>query len=75
WSFGLSWLLMQVLAGVTHAWQRTGLEFGPAPEPVGGDDQEVSLPQAETPPLGDEVVETDEGDVPEELNSVLEPGS
>jgi Amt family ammonium transporter len=34
WSFGLSWLLMQILAGIIHAWQRSGLEFGAPPEPV-----------------------------------------
>jgi Amt family ammonium transporter len=34
WAFGLSWLLMRGLAGIIHAWERTGLEFGPTPEPV-----------------------------------------
>jgi Amt family ammonium transporter len=34
WSFGLSWLLVQILAGLIHAWERTGLEFGRPPEPA-----------------------------------------
>jgi ammonia channel protein AmtB len=38
WSFGLSWLLMQTVAGIMHAWERSGLEFGAPPEPVGIDD-------------------------------------
>jgi ammonia channel protein AmtB len=34
WSFGLSGLLLRVLAGIIHAWERTGLEFGAPPQPV-----------------------------------------
>jgi Amt family ammonium transporter len=58
WSFGLSWLLMQILAGIIHAWQRSGLEFGAPPEPVGIDGEE---PVAEG-----EAPEPDEGDAPKE---------
>ncbi|MBC8253895.1 MAG: ammonium transporter, partial [Ardenticatenia bacterium] len=35
WSFGLSWLLVTSSAGLIHAWERSGLEFGSPPEPVG----------------------------------------
>jgi hypothetical protein len=58
WSFGLSWLLMQIVAGIIHAWQRSGLEFGAPPEPVGIDDKE--------PVAQDEAPEPGEGDVPGE---------
>jgi Amt family ammonium transporter len=34
WSFGLSGLLLRFLAGIIHAWERTGLEFGAPPQPV-----------------------------------------
>ena len=34
WSFGLSGLLLRLLAGIIHAWERTGLEFGAPPQPV-----------------------------------------
>ncbi len=34
WSFGLSWLLMQMVTGIIHAWERSGLEFGAPPTPV-----------------------------------------
>jgi Amt family ammonium transporter len=47
WSFGLSWLVMRLLVGLIHAWERTGLEFGPPPEPVGIDYEESSLIQDE----------------------------
>jgi Amt family ammonium transporter len=47
WSFGLSWLLMQILAGIIHAWHRSGLEFGAPPEPVGiGDEEPVAEDEA-----------------------------
>jgi Amt family ammonium transporter len=39
WSFGLSWLLMQILVGIVHAWERSGLEFGAPPKPVSIDDE------------------------------------
>lgn len=42
WSFGLSWLLMQIVVGIIHAWQRSGLEFGAPPAPVGTDDEELA---------------------------------
>ncbi len=70
WSFGLSWLLMQILARLIHAWERTGLEFGPPPEP------EVIADPAppardEAPPGGersapsrDDVVRTETDDAP-----------
>jgi hypothetical protein len=58
WSFVLSWLLMQIVAGITHAWQRSGLEFGAPPQPVGTDDKEQVA--------GVEAPEPDEGDGPEE---------
>jgi Amt family ammonium transporter len=51
WSFGLSWLLMQILAGIIHAWQRSGLEFGAPPEPVGIDDEEP-VAEGEAPEPG-----------------------
>ena len=35
-------LLMQIVAGIMHAWQRSGLEFGAPPEPVGVDDETPS---------------------------------
>jgi Amt family ammonium transporter len=38
WSLGLSWLLLQALAGLVRAWERTGLEFGAPPETVPVDD-------------------------------------
>jgi len=53
WSFGLSWLLMQILAGIIHAWQRSGLEFGAPPEPVGISD-EAPPTQSGAPIEGDE---------------------
>jgi Amt family ammonium transporter len=72
WSFGLSWLLMQILAGITHAWQRSGLEFGAPPEPVGIDDEasptqdgapieeaEAPLARDEAPTEEDEAQESD----------------
>jgi Amt family ammonium transporter len=34
WSGGLSWLLLRGLAGLIHAWERSGLEFGAPPQPV-----------------------------------------
>jgi Amt family ammonium transporter len=34
WSFGQSWLLLRSLAGLMHAWERSGLEFGAPPQPV-----------------------------------------
>ena len=46
WSFGLSWLLLRGLAGLIHAWERSGLEFGAPPQPVALDD--------EAPPSQDE---------------------
>ena len=64
WSFGLSWLLMQILAGIIHAWKRSGLEFGTAPEPVGTDDDtppvldEVTPMPEEAPPFEDEAPPT-----------------
>jgi hypothetical protein len=30
----LSGLLLRVLAGIIHAWERTGLEFGAPPQPL-----------------------------------------
>ncbi|GAB4539110.1 MAG: hypothetical protein Kow0063_27650 [Anaerolineae bacterium] len=39
WAFGLTWLLMQILVGITHAWERSGLEFGAPPAPVSINDQ------------------------------------
>jgi Amt family ammonium transporter len=50
WSFGLSWLFMQILAGIVHAWRRSGLEFGAAPQPLG-----IS---AEPPPAWDQAPST-----------------
>jgi hypothetical protein len=50
WSFGLSWLLLRGLAGLIHAWERSGLEFGAPPQPVGVD-EEVSSTQ-EKPEAG-----------------------
>ena len=35
WSFGLSWFLVTSAKGLIHAWERSGLEFGSLPEPVG----------------------------------------
>jgi Amt family ammonium transporter len=35
WSFGLSWFLVASAAGLIHAWERSGPEFGSPPEPVG----------------------------------------
>ncbi len=58
WSFGLSWLLMQIVAGISHAWRRSGLEFGTPPTPVGIDD---AVLVAE-----DEIREPGEVDVPGE---------
>ncbi len=43
WSLALSWLLMRSLAGLIHAWERTGLEFGTPPEPVVADEEALSL--------------------------------
>jgi len=62
WSFGLSWLLMQILAGIIHAWERSGLEFGAPPEPVGMDGE--SLSEDETFPAQDGARETGKSDVP-----------
>jgi Amt family ammonium transporter len=39
WSFGLSWLLMQMVTGIIHAWERSGLEFGALPTPGGIEDE------------------------------------
>jgi Amt family ammonium transporter len=77
WSFGLSWLLMQILAGIIHAWQRSGLEFGAPPEPVGISDEapptqsgaptaedEAPLTHDEAPRGEDEAQESDEEDDP-----------
>ena len=60
WSFGLSWLLMQTVAGIMHAWERSGLEFGAPPEPVGIDDEAPAtqdaalIEEAEAPPMPDQ---------------------
>ncbi len=35
WAGGLSWLLFQALIGLMRAWERSGLEFGAAPQPAG----------------------------------------
>jgi len=51
WSFGLSWLLLRGLAGLIHAWERSGLEFGAPPQPV-GIDEGVSSTQEERPEAG-----------------------
>jgi len=53
WSFGLSWLLMQIVAGIIHAWQRSGLEFGALPAPVASDD-EAPATQDGAPTVADE---------------------
>jgi Amt family ammonium transporter len=65
WSFGLSWVVMRILVGLTHAWERTGLEFGPPPEPVGIDHEEASLTQDEPRSADIEGRETVEDLVPE----------
>jgi Amt family ammonium transporter len=44
WSLGLGWLLMRSLAGLIHAWERTGLEFGTPPEPVVADEEAAPVP-------------------------------
>lgn len=46
WSFGLNWLLLRILVSLINAWERSGLEFGPAPEPAGLE-EEPSLPPRE----------------------------
>ncbi len=51
WSFVLSWLLMQIVAGITHAWQRSGLEFGAPPQPVGMDEEEQDVEDAARPAI------------------------
>jgi Amt family ammonium transporter len=56
WSLGLSWLLLRSLAGLIHAWEQTGLEFGTPPEPVVTDE--------EAPPVPDEALEASEEGVP-----------
>jgi Amt family ammonium transporter len=56
WSLGLSWLLMCSLAGLIHAWERTGLEFGTPPEPVATDE--------EAPPMQGDALEAGEEGVP-----------
>ncbi len=56
WSLGLSWLLMRSLAGLIHAWERTGLEFGTPPEPVVADE--------EAPPMQGDTLEAGEEGVP-----------
>jgi Amt family ammonium transporter len=56
WSLGLSWLLMRSLAGLIHAWERTGLEFGTPPEPVATDE--------EAPPMQGDALEAGEEGVP-----------
>jgi Amt family ammonium transporter len=38
WSGGLSWLLLRGLAGLIHAWERSGLEFGAPPQPAAVDE-------------------------------------
>jgi Amt family ammonium transporter len=63
WSFGLSWLLMQILAGIIHAWERSGLEFGAPPAPVGISD-EVPTAQIESPTVEDYASLTYGGTVP-----------
>jgi Amt family ammonium transporter len=63
WSFGLSWLLLQLLAGLIHAWERTGLEFGAPPEPV-TIDEDVLLSQDEIPRARDAAPEPGEGEIP-----------
>ncbi len=71
WSFGLSWLLMRSLAGLIHAWERTGLEFGAPPKPMDiGDkvlpaENEVPLTQDEVPPAREETPESSEDSAPE----------
>ena len=35
WSFGLSWFILAGTDGLTRAWERSGLESGSPPEPVG----------------------------------------
>jgi hypothetical protein len=52
WAFGLSWLLMRGLAGIIHAWERTGLEFGPPPEPVAVD---VEAPEPDVDDMPEDV--------------------
>jgi Amt family ammonium transporter len=56
WSFGLSWLLLQVLTGLVRAWARSGLEFGAPPAPVGAEE--------EAPLAGDEAQGTDKEEGP-----------
>jgi Amt family ammonium transporter len=66
WSFGLSWLLMQILAGIIHAWERSGLEFGAPPEPVDVNDEIPAIQdgapteEAEAPFVRDETWPSDE---------------
>jgi Amt family ammonium transporter len=55
WSLGLSWLLMRSLAGLIHAWERTGLEFGTPPEPVVADEEAPPM-QGDTLEAGEEGV-------------------
>jgi Amt family ammonium transporter len=55
WSFGLSWLLMRILAGLMRAWERSGLEFGAPPEPVAAEElDDVTLVRDEGLEPGDE---------------------
>lgn len=56
WSLGLGWLLLRSLAGLIHAWERTGLEFGTPPEPVVADE--------EAPPMRGDALEAGEEGVP-----------
>jgi hypothetical protein len=44
---------MQILVGIVHAWERSGLEFGAPPEPVSIDD-EAPAAQDSAPPEEDE---------------------
>jgi Amt family ammonium transporter len=61
WSFVLSWLLLRILAGLIHAWERTGWETGPPPKPVNAED-EVSL-------MRDEHLGSAADDVPEPIDA------
>jgi len=59
WSFGLNWLVMRALAGIIHAWERTGLEFGAPPEPVATDGDALEPGEDDVP--GDDEQESSLG--------------
>jgi Amt family ammonium transporter len=54
WAFSLTWLVLRGLAGIIHAWERSGLEFGAPPAPVPLDEEAVTA-NIETP-TADEAV-------------------